>query len=75
MSRRHRAALEIKRQAVFNEDVCAGCGLTIGKHRYGDDACPNKDWTPGGGQSQWLEGQSYRAAGEESFFRWPEVVA
>jgi hypothetical protein len=34
--------------------VCA-CGLPLGKHRYGSEACPNPHWKPGNGQSQWQD--------------------
>jgi hypothetical protein len=34
-------------------EVCR-CGKRRGLHRYGDEACPNRLWTCGNGQPQWL---------------------
>jgi hypothetical protein len=33
------------------------CGIRRGMHRFGDEACPNRDWLeqPGSGKPQWRE--------------------
>jgi hypothetical protein len=38
---------------VDGADLCR-CGKRRGLHRYGDEACPNRLWTCGNGQPQWL---------------------
>lgn len=30
------------------------CGHWPGRHRWGDNACPNPKWRCGNGQAQWL---------------------
>lgn len=62
MGRHHRAALDLKQQ-LHTSSECLRCGQRLGKHRYGDDACPNVRWKAGNGQSQWLT-TTYREAGE-----------
>lgn len=74
MGRRHRAALDLKQQLHTTSADCAGCGQRLGKHRYGDDACPNPNWRAGNGQAQWLT-TSYREPGEIRLPQWPEVVS
>lgn len=31
------------------------CGHYPGRHRWGDNACPNPRWRAGNGQQQWLQ--------------------
>lgn len=47
---------------ILRELMCFGCGLRLGRHRYGDDACPNTHWRPGNGQPQWREGWKFKEA-------------
>lgn len=56
MARHHRAGLGFKhlQQQLATGTVCARCGQRLGKHRFGNDQCPNAAWRPGNGQSQWL---------------------
>ena len=52
--RRAGAALKSMQHELAESPPCAVCGQRLGKHRFGDDACPNPRWQPGNGQSQWL---------------------
>jgi hypothetical protein len=42
-------------------DTPCECGLRYGMHRVNDHACPNQQWRPGNGQSQWLSRNWKRA--------------
>lgn len=53
MSRRHKSGAAAKR-AMQEAPNCTRCGQRLGKHRYGDDACPNPQWVAGNGKEQWL---------------------
>lgn len=63
MGRRHAQALAVKTTAatLAATPPCLLCGQRLGKHRYGDDACPNTRWSAGNGQPQWKT-TTYREA-------------
>jgi hypothetical protein len=57
----HAARVEDYRRFSRSPDwKCFGCGERLGKHRYGDDACPNVHWRCGNGQPQWRESWHFR---------------
>lgn len=74
MGRRHRAALDLKQQLHTTTTECLRCGQRLGKHRYGDDACPNTRWSAGNGQPQWMN-TTFADAPEITLPRWPEAVS
>lgn len=55
MGRRRRAGVAAKRVLQQSDPVCRICHQPLGKHRWGDDACPNMKWKVGNGQDQWSE--------------------
>lgn len=42
-------------QQSCDMSVLCVCGARRGLHRHGDDACPNRYWRAGNGESQWRD--------------------